>query len=153
MKANLILNNARIKTMDSAGSSAEAIAFFRDRILAVGRNDEIMRLAGQQTSCLDMSGKTVLPGFIDAHEHLSWFAENYLNLDCSPQSADSIDKLVEIIGTRVADIVSGEWIRGVLYDDTKMKDGRVLHRDDAAAISAAFSDQPPVPRPLQHSCG
>jgi hypothetical protein len=130
MKADLILHNASIKTMDSAKSSAEAIAFFRDRILAVGRNDEVMRLAGRQTNCLDMAGKTVLPGFIDAHEHLSWFAENYLNLDCSPHSADSIDKLVEIIRQRTFEIAGGEWVRGVLYDDTKMKDGRVLHRDD-----------------------
>jgi len=130
MQADLILKNALVRTMDSNRASAEAIAFFRDWILAVGQNDEVMGLAGRQTTCLDMSGKTVLPGFIDAHEHLSWFAENYLNLDCSFRSADSIDKLVEIIRKRSLNIAAGEWIRGVLYDDTKMKDGRVLHRDD-----------------------
>ena len=130
MQADLILKNAVIKTMDSKRPTAEAIAFFQDRILAVGQSDEVMQLAGRQTNCLDMAGKTVLPGFIDAHEHLSWFAENYLNLDCSAKSADSIEKLVEIIKRRALDTVAGDWIRGVLYDDTKMKDRRVLHRDD-----------------------
>jgi predicted amidohydrolase YtcJ len=130
MKADVILKNASIKTMDSARPSAEAIAFFRDRILAVGQNQEVMELAGPQTNCLDMTGKTILPGFIDAHEHLSWFAEGYLNLDCSPQRADTIDRLLDIIKQKTLDIEPGKWIRGVLYDDTKMKDGRVLHRDD-----------------------
>lgn len=129
MQADLILKNAAIKTMDHDRPSAEAIAFFRDRILAVGQNHEVMAFAGPRTNCLDMTGKTVLPGFIDAHQHLSWFAENYLNLDCSPQKADTIDKLVALVREKALETGS-EWIRGVLYDDTKLKDGRVLHRDD-----------------------
>jgi predicted amidohydrolase YtcJ len=136
MQADLILKNAAIKTMESARPSAEAIAFYQDRILAVGQNKEVMALAGPQTNCLDMSGKTVLPGFIDAHAHLSWFAENYLNLDCSAQRADTIDKLVALIKQKALETAPGEWIRGVLYDDTKMKDGRVLHRDDLDRASA-----------------
>jgi predicted amidohydrolase YtcJ len=130
MQADLIFKNAVVKTMDSARPSADAVAFYRDRILAVGANDDVTALAGPRTECLDLAGKTVLPGFIDAHEHLSWFAEGFLNLDCSPQRADSIEKLLEIIKRRVLETEPGGWVRGVLYDDTKMKDGRVLHRDD-----------------------
>jgi predicted amidohydrolase YtcJ len=136
MQADLILKNAAIRTMDGARPSAEAIAFFRGRILAVGQNHEVTALAGALTNCLDISGKTVLPGFIDAHQHLSWFAENYLNLDCSAQRADTIDKLVALVRQRALETAPGEWIRGVLYDDTKIKDGRVLHRDDLDRASA-----------------
>ncbi|MBI4459819.1 MAG: amidohydrolase family protein [Acidobacteria bacterium] len=65
----LIVVNARISTMDAANREVQAMAVKRNRILAVGTNDEIRFLAGPQTEVLDAKGRRVLPGFIDGHQH------------------------------------------------------------------------------------
>src|SRR5438876_7906532 len=68
--ADLILVNGKIWTVDAAHPEAEALAVWRDRILAVGSNAEIERLASPQTQRLDLHGRRVLPGFYDSHGHL-----------------------------------------------------------------------------------
>jgi predicted amidohydrolase YtcJ len=68
--ADLIVVNARIWTVNKAQPEAEALAVWRDRILAVGSNDTIRPLAGQGTGVLDLGGKRVVPGFYDSHVHL-----------------------------------------------------------------------------------
>lgn len=70
MDADLILTNARILTMDPDNPRAEAIAIAGDRILAVGRNDDIRALAGPDTRRRDAGGATLLPGFVESHLHL-----------------------------------------------------------------------------------
>ncbi len=70
MDADLILTNARILTMDPDNPRAEAIAIAGDRILAVGRNDDIHALAGPDTRRRDAGGATLLPGFVESHLHL-----------------------------------------------------------------------------------
>ena len=64
--------NGTIYTMDAKQSRAQAMAIdsTSGRILAVGDNDEVRRIGGRDTELIDLHGKTVLPGFIDAHIHL-----------------------------------------------------------------------------------
>lgn len=128
--ADLIIRNAQVRTMDSKGSIARAIAVWKGFILAVGTEGEIDPLSAPRTQKLDLGGRTVLPGFIDAHEHLSWFAEEPLKLDCSPQSTGSLAELLAQVSREAARLAPGDWIRGVLYDDTKMAEGRPLTRAD-----------------------
>lgn len=66
---DLILRDASVVTMDTARPAAQAIAVRGDRILAVGTNDEIAALAGPNTAVVSLRGRTVTPGFIDAHQH------------------------------------------------------------------------------------
>ena len=68
--ADLIVVNAKIWTVNPKQPEAEALAVWRDRILAVGSSEEIRKLAGPQTQVLDLKGKRVLPGFYDSHVHL-----------------------------------------------------------------------------------
>ena len=68
-KADLILHNARIYTVDPARPWAEAVACAGGRIVAVGSNDEILALAGPETQVINAGGKLVLPGLTDAHVH------------------------------------------------------------------------------------
>lgn len=65
-----ILINAKIVTVDANFSIADAVAIGGGRITAVGSNTEIGKLAGPETEVLDLGGKTVVPGFIDAHAHM-----------------------------------------------------------------------------------
>lgn len=68
--ADAILTNARIWTVDSAKPEAQALATFQGRILAVGSNAEIEKLAGPNTRRIDAQGRRVLPGFYDSHVHI-----------------------------------------------------------------------------------
>ncbi|WP_209424793.1 amidohydrolase [Pararhodobacter sp. SW119] len=69
-KADLIITNARVLTMDPARPRAEAVAVVGGRILAVGAAEEVAALAGPQTRRIDARGASVLPGFIESHLHL-----------------------------------------------------------------------------------
>ena len=66
---DLILVNGKILTVDKSFSIAEAVAIKNDRFLAVGSNADIIKLAGNSTTKIDLKGKTVIPGLIDAHLH------------------------------------------------------------------------------------
>jgi predicted amidohydrolase YtcJ len=68
--ADLAFVNARVHTVDDVVPRAEAVAVAGDRILAVGSNDDVRGLAGPSTEVIDAGGATVLPGFIDAHNHV-----------------------------------------------------------------------------------
>jgi predicted amidohydrolase YtcJ len=68
--ATFILHSGTVLPMTAPGAVYEAIAIAEDRILAVGTDEEILLLAGSNTTIVDLAGRTVLPGFIDAHAHL-----------------------------------------------------------------------------------
>lgn len=79
---DMIIFNAKLVTMDdksvstSLGTIAEAMAIRKGEILAVGKNADILRLAGPKTQKIDVKGRTVIPGIIDAHTHLHDYATN-----------------------------------------------------------------------------
>ncbi len=68
--ADVILVNGKIWTVNKAQPEAEAVAVWRERILAVGSNAEIRALAGPQSRVIDLQGRRVVPGFYDSHIHL-----------------------------------------------------------------------------------
>jgi predicted amidohydrolase YtcJ len=70
MLADLIVTNARVLTMDTENTLAEAVALAGDRILAVGDRKSVESLAGQGTRIIDAKGRTLLPGFVESHMHL-----------------------------------------------------------------------------------
>jgi predicted amidohydrolase YtcJ len=100
------------------------------RVFTVGPAEKLSTLVGPNTEVFDLGGRTVLPGFIDAHEHLSWFAEEPLKLNVSPAHAGSLSDLTHLVGQETGKLRPGEWVRGVLYDDTKIAEGRPLTRED-----------------------
>jgi hypothetical protein len=67
--ADVILLNGRIHTQDSSRSIAEALAIRGNTILAVGSNQLVSSLKGPKTQVIDLAGRLVLPGMIDAHTH------------------------------------------------------------------------------------
>ena len=123
-----IIYNARIITVDPKLPHAQAIAIFGDRILAIGTNEEINRLATSFTSKIDLQGKTVTPGFIDAHSHFGSSGRRHLiDIDCS---LDSIEKIKAAVSKKASSVPYGNWIFGFKYDDTKTSEGRYLNRAD-----------------------
>lgn len=67
--ADLVLNNGVVYTADGEGRKAEAVAVSKDRIVCVGSDHEMKPFIGSNTEVIDLAGRTVLPGFHDAHLH------------------------------------------------------------------------------------
>ncbi len=67
--ADIVIRDANVLTMDDTAPHAQAVAITGDRIVAVGSNDEVAKLAGAGTSVVSLGGLTLTPGFIDAHQH------------------------------------------------------------------------------------
>lgn len=128
VRADLVVRNGRIHTMDGALPRAEAFAVRNGRFLAVGSNEEIAGLVGPDTEVLDAGGLTVTPGFIDAHSHPA--AGGLNELTSVNASVPSLAELKEALRRRAAETPRGEWVSSFLYDDTKMAEGRAVTRWD-----------------------
>src|SRR5271170_8402752 len=115
--ADLILTHAKIWTGDETRPRAQAVAVFRDRVIAVGSNAEVENLRGPGTKVIDAGGKLLLPGFNDAHVH---FVDGGSQLD-SVQLNDATSKqeFVRRIAEQAKKTPKGEWIQGGDWDETK----------------------------------
>ena len=123
-----ILYNANIITVDPNNPKAQAIAMFGERIIAIGENDKILRLSNSNTKKIDIGGKTIVPGFIDAHSHPASSGLSHLrNVDIDLRS---IKEIKNAIYERTKITPPGEWILGFKYDDTKIREGRLINRYD-----------------------
>ncbi len=130
---DLILYNANILTVDPAQPNAQAVAIAAGRFLAVGSNDDIRGMSKPGVRQLDIGGKTIVPGFIDAHTHPSYAGIRHLRwVDCDLRSIADIQNAIR---ARAAKTPPGDWIIGFKYDDTKTKEGRKLTREDLDAAA------------------
>lgn len=107
--AELILTNARIRTMDPRQPYAEALAIANGRIMAVGSASEISALAGAGTRIHDQHGRYVMPGLIDSHTHGLWGATRDL-LEVFVGFAANHTQLLDAIAERVATVAPGAWV-------------------------------------------
>ncbi|MBA3404033.1 MAG: amidohydrolase [Gemmatimonadaceae bacterium] len=136
-RPDTVLYNGHIITVDRSAPRAQAIAISGDRIAQVGDNARIRALAGRGTRLIDLGGKTVVPGFIDAHSHPAYSGLQHLRaVDADLRSIAAIQAAVR---ERAARTPKGEWVLGFKYDDTKTSEGRYLTRED---LDAATKDHP-----------
>src|SRR5215467_8705333 len=133
----LILHNGNFHTVDTGNPHAEAVAIAGSRFLAVGSNHDVLNLATARTRKIDLGGKTVVPGFIDAHTHVAYSGLRHLRqVDCDLRSIAEIQAAVR---KRAASLPKGQWVVGFKYDDTKTAEGRKLNLAD---LDAAAPDHP-----------
>ena len=133
----LILYNANILTVDDRRPRAQAVAIADGRFLAVGGNEKIRALAGGKTKKIDLAGKTIVPGFIDAHTHPAVAGRMHLRqVDCDLRSISAIQNAIR---ERAAKTPPGQWVLGFKYDDTKTADGHPLTLAD---LDAAVTTHP-----------
>ena len=143
-KPEVILYNANILTMKGTEPHAQAVAIAGGRFLAVGSNSDVVNLAGPGVRKLDLSGKTIVPGFIDAHSHPADAGRLHLRMvDCDLRS---IREILVALRERAAKTPPGDWVLGFKYDDTKTEEGRPLTIADLDAV-------PDHPVHIQHRGG
>lgn len=103
-----VLFNGKIVTVDPKFTIAEAVAIKDGKFMAVGSNAEIQTLAGTETRLVDLKGKTVIPGIIDTHAHISDMVENLLAVSIS--HVTSIADILDVVKRAVEEKEPGEWI-------------------------------------------
>ncbi len=134
-KADSILLNGKVITMERSDEpDLYFVAVKGDEILRVGRKGEEKEFISPHTEIFDAKGGTILPGFIDAHLHLSVMAEMAMQLDVSPEAVSSSEEIKQIIKDEGRKIPEGRWIRAAGYDDTKLK-GKPITRWDLDEVA------------------
>ncbi len=129
-RADLILHNGNIVTVDQAFSRAQALAVTGDTLTAVGNDQTVLQLKGDGTRVVDLDGATVLPGINDAHIHLAWWAESRRWVDLRDKT---IEQIQASLRQRVAQLQPGEVIRGVGWSEGSL--GRAPTRQDLDPVT------------------
>jgi predicted amidohydrolase YtcJ len=139
--ADLVVANANV------AGHIQALAVRDGKILAVGSTDEIRKLAGPRTKIEDLGGKTVLPGFIDAHMHLVsvGLRESGYYLDVS--QARSLDETLALVRARVQQTERDQWVLGRGWDESRWPEHRYITKADLDRIA------PEHPVVLVRVCG
>jgi predicted amidohydrolase YtcJ len=104
---DLILSNGKIITVDNRFKIAQAVAIRGDRFVAVGANQEIAQLAGPNTRRIDLGGKAVIPGLIDAHAHLMRAAETWA-IEARFDDVTSRKQALDIVRAKAAERGPGQ---------------------------------------------
>ena len=137
-KAETVIKNANIMTMDTNRPRAQAVAMTHGRFAGVGSNEDMEGLIGPETKIIDVGGKTVLPGFIDGHIHVLSSGVKHVNMaDCAVRTLTEIQAGLK---ERAAKTPAGGWVQGFKFDDTKTdrtasNEGRHLYREDLDAVT------------------
>ncbi|HXK09120.1 MAG TPA: amidohydrolase [Vicinamibacteria bacterium] len=143
--ADLVLENAVVHTVDPSRPRAEAVAVRGNRIAAVGKTSDVRALVGPRTRVVDLRGRTVVPGFEDAHAHL--LGIGFARLDVDLVGTRSYAAVVARVREAVRGRKPGEWIRGRGWHEGKWDapaPGAVRGFPTHQALTAVSPDNPVV---------
>ena len=134
---DLVVLNAKVYTMDLPSPRAEAFAVSNSRFVAIGTSAAMKSLAGPRTQVIDAKGMTVVPGFIDTHNHAGGTTLLYEVLVGNPFEVEfvTIQSIIDKLRERAKQTPPGTWVSGYFHDDTKLKDKRQLTRQDLDQVS------------------
>ena len=143
--ADRLFVNGEIHTLagsegGSEESPHEAVAVRDGEVVRLGPTGDVEFLAGVETDVVDLGGRVLLPGFIDAHTHLTTVGRYLVHADLS--AADSPDEAVSLLADRATDVAESDgddWVLGYGYDESTWDDDRYLTREDLDRVS---TDQP-----------
>ncbi len=136
-----LLFNGPILTMTEDHAVAQALAYDPDSGLVVAAGDEAAAraAAGRDADELDLGGRAVVPGFIDAHHHLCLNLLYGMAEDCSPARVQSLGDIARLLGERAARTAPGQWVVGKHYEEWRL-DGR--QHPTREHLDAACPDHP-----------
>jgi len=137
--ADTVLVNARVLTMDRARPDAGAIEVRDGRIHAVGESAALLGARRREARVVDMGGRVVLPGFVDAHTHWGGTVLEPRGVDLG--AAADIPAIQSLIRAAAATTPAGGWIRAFGYDEMRLRERRHPIR---AELDEAAPDRPVV---------
>lgn len=138
-----LIVNAVVRTQDASMPVAQALAVKDGRIVEVGGTDEILWLREDDYELIDLEGRTVVPGFVDPHNHFSIGAYDTLWADC--RAARTVAEVQQALRDGATTTPAGEWVRAVGYDHSRLG----VH-PTRADLDAAVPDRPAIAMHFSH---
>jgi len=135
--ADLVLRNGKIATVDETFSIHEAVAVQGGKIIFVGNNEEVEPFIGSRTQIIDLKGKLVLPGLIDAHGHIHSLGKSLSELNITGTA--SFQQIIDKVAKKVRTVTPGEWIVGGRWDQNDWENKKFPVHD---ALSRVSPDNP-----------
>ncbi len=146
LQPELILFHGRVLTVDSQDSIAQALAIRDGKIIAIGTDQDILRLAGAATRRIDLRGRTATPGLIDSHAHIADAGVQQL-YHVRLSDTSSVAAVVRRVQAGIAGLKPGEWLQGDGWDEGKLAERRYVTASDLDLVS------PHNPVWLMHTTG
>jgi len=134
-KADQVMLDGKIVTVDRDFSIHEAVAIRGRKILSVGSTEENKGLISPETAVVDLHGRTVTPGFVDSHNHTGEFGFSGLVLDLRYPNVKSISDIKDLVEDAAKAKPKGQWIRGVGWDEALLEERRAPIRFDLDPVS------------------
>lgn len=149
-KVDFVIINANVLTLDQDNRRAGSIAVTNGHITGIWKESEPPRNSVNittETEVINLKGNTLIPGFIDTHNHILGYSQSRQLVDCSSPLNRNIDDVIGNIRHKAAQVPNGEWVRGQGYDDTLLADSRHPTRED---LDHAAPNHPVF---IQHTSG
>lgn len=135
MKADYIFKNGEVITIDSQNRIAEAVAVKGNKIIGVGTTEEMEHYRSSNTTTIDLEGKTLMPGIVDAHIHLTIYGTNLLGVSCIKPHIQSLEDLFIDLRKKVQETPKGQWVRAWGFKESTLKENRYPTREELDEIS------------------
>lgn len=126
-------HHGHVITVDAKFQIAEAFAVSGDKIVAVGSNEEIQKLAGAKTEQVDLQGRTVIPGLCDSHVHPT--GASLYEFDHPIPDMQSIADVLSYVAERTKVVPEGEWIVMSQVFVTRLRDQRYPTRSELDQVA------------------
>jgi predicted amidohydrolase YtcJ len=136
--AELVVFNAKVYTVDPKLSNVEAFAVRGGKFIALGGSEEMKGLIGKKAQTIDAGQMTIVPGFIDCHNHAPGNELLYEVLVGNPYDVEfvTIQSIVDKLRAKAKTVPADTWVEGYFFDDTKLKDKRALNVHDLDQVSS-----------------
>ncbi|MEK9139032.1 MAG: amidohydrolase family protein, partial [Bacteroidota bacterium] len=115
-EASMLLVNGVVYTVNDRQPTAEAIAVHEGKVVGVGSNEKIQKRF-TSNRVIDLKGRAVYPGFVDAHAHMEGLGALVSNINLA--DTRSIEEIQKLVAERVASAKAGAWVRGRGWDQNK----------------------------------
>jgi predicted amidohydrolase YtcJ len=135
--STLVLLNANVVTLNHKQPKAEAIAIQNGKIITVGSNKEVRKYTGKKTTVIDAKNKTIVPGFVDCHVHMTGFGQFLQTLNL--RNVESVREMQQKLREYAQKDPEKSWILGGRWDQDKFAEKRYPTRWD---LDAAVADKP-----------
>ncbi len=135
MMKQLAFLGGEVISQNAQGDVYEACLIEGNRISAVGTTEEIRKLVNSEAQIVDLHGKTVLPGLIDAHMHLFLYGNTLIHVNCKDPVISSVAELLERIREIVSEAPTGEIIRAFGFNEVMVEEQRYPTLEELDAIS------------------
>jgi predicted amidohydrolase YtcJ len=120
--AEFVFHGGKVITVDEKNPRAQGVAVKDGRVLRAGTDDEIRQAVGKKTRVWDLKGMTVVPGFVESHNHTLMFGLGLSAIDLT--KAGSIDEILALVRERAGRQKEGTWITGVGYNQNELREKR-----------------------------